>query len=117
MISDSEWVSIRTMVESMLGKRGEYFTTGTVLKRDVPNKLVWLAEFGDQPVPLVGFDYKVKYYDTDELGVVNVKNALAEMQVPTIGEVVIVAREFGVNRLPRCLGVLKGQNWIDLTES
>ena len=117
MITESEWVSIRTLIESLVGKKGEYFTTGEVLKRDEDNMLVWTAEFGDQPIPLVGFDYKLKYYDTDSTGVVRVRTGQAEIQVPQVGEVVIIAREFGANRLPRCLGILKGQNWIDLTES
>lgn len=124
-ITDGEWVSIRTMIESIAGKKGEYFVTGDVIKRDVDNKLVWLAEFGDQPIPIVAFDYKVKYYDStitvDFAGQttgtqVTPKTVIAEVQVPQVGDTVIVARELGVNRLPRCLGVLKGKNWIDLTE-
>lgn len=115
-ISDGEWVSIRALVESLVGKKGEYLVTGEVIKRNTDDKTVFLAEFGDQPIPVVAFDYRVKYYDTDETGTVNVRNVIAEVQVPQIGDTVIVARELGVNRLPRCLGVLKGKNWIDLTE-
>lgn len=124
-ITDGEWISIRTMIESIAGKKGEYFVTGDVIKRDVDNKLVWLAEFGDQPIPIVAFDYKVKYYDStvtvDFAGQttgtqVTPKTVIAEVQVPQVGDTVIVAKELGVNRLPRCLGVLKGKNWIDLTE-
>lgn len=115
-ITEGEWVSIRTMIESLANKKGEYFTTGKVLKRDEGNKLVWTAEFGDQPIPLVAFDYCVNYYDTDNTGIVSKKTATIEVQVPKIGEIVIIAKELGVNRLPRCLGVLKGRNWIDLTE-
>lgn len=124
-ISDGEWVSIRSMIESIVGKKGEYFTTGAVIKRDDDNKLVWLAEFGDQPIPLVAFDYKVKYYGSDTAvdfvtqtatSTVKPNFTTAEVVTPQVGEVVIVAREFGVNRLPRCLGVLKGKNWIDSTE-
>lgn len=128
-ISDGEWKSIRTLVDSLVSKKGEYFVTGDVIKRDEDNKLVWIAEFGDQPIPLVAFDYRIKYYDADTLTAVDFagstvtakttttrKYATSEVLVPEIGDTVIVARELGVNRIPRCLGILKGKNWIDTTE-
>jgi len=119
-ISEGEWASIRNLVVSLTNKvagpqRG-YFVTGKVIKRDPDNRLVWLKEFGDQAIPVVGFDYNVKYYDTDNTGTVNVKKVIAEAKTPDIGESVLVAREMGEQSLPRCLGVFQGTNWI-ITET
>lgn len=128
MISEREWVSVRAMVESVIksvmGTRMDYFVTGQVIDRDEKNKLVWLAEFGDQPVPVVAYNYNAFYYDESprltKYGTVGTnadyktykKKLLIEIEVPKVGETVLVAREWGTRRLPRCLGVLQGQNWI-----
>lgn len=114
-ISEGEWASIRAMVNKLTtqvaGRRG-YFVTGKVIKRDDYNSLVWLAELGDQPIPVVGFDYNVKYYDTNNTGVVNVKNVIASPKVPDIGEYVVVMLEMGAQSLPRCVGVVQGRDWV-----
>lgn len=36
----------------------------------------------------------------------------ATVRMPKVGQMVLVAREMGTNRLPRCLGVIQGRNWI-----
>jgi hypothetical protein len=113
-ISEGEWASIQALVERSAAKKGEYFTTGQVIKRNPDKKIVWLAEFGDQAIPLVAFDYEVKYYDTDETGSVVAKRAKISVDTPEIGETVVVAREMGSRRLPRCLGVIKGIDWFEL---
>jgi hypothetical protein len=116
MIDEREWAVIRRMVESVSGKisgrRQDFFITGTVVKSDLQNNLIWIKEFGDQPIPVVGFDYDVTYYDTDNTGVVRKKTARVKVHVPRRGETVLVARELGIQRLPRCLGVIQGQGWI-----
>jgi hypothetical protein len=116
MISEPEWNSIRTFVERICsdisGRREQYFATGKVSKRDVENKLIWVKGFSDDPIPVVGFEYEVKYYDTDADGNVNVKKARVSPVVPHIGQTVFVAYEMGVSRLPRCLGVVQGTNWV-----
>lgn len=100
----------------MLGKKGEYFITGTVIKRDEATKVVWLAEFGDQAIPLVALDYEVKFYDTDQTGKVIQKFAKVRPLVPQVGQTVVVARELGSRRLPRLIGVLEGTGWISTEE-
>jgi hypothetical protein len=119
-ISEPEWASIRKMVETIAGqysgRRDAHFSLGEVIKRDEDRKLVWLAEFGDQAIPLVYFDQEVKYYDENHLGVVKVRKAPILMKVPQIGDTVLVAKEFGTRRLPRCLGVLQGFGFIDQGE-
>lgn len=116
MLSSEDFKSIRALIESMLGKRGEYFITGKVIKRDAVKKLIWLAEFGDQPIPLVAVDYEVKYYDTDNLGKVAIKKAVVSPLVPKEGQTVLVARELGTRRLPRLIGVIQGTGWISTEE-
>lgn len=111
-ISEGEWASIYALVERATGNPAQFFTTGKVVRRDAAKKLVWLAEFGPQAIPVVGFDYEVRYYDTNELGVVNAKLAKITVIVPKVGETVLVARELGAQRLPRCLGKIQGTGWI-----
>jgi hypothetical protein len=116
MISEQEWNSVRTFCErisaQVSGRRSEFFETGTVAKRDEVNKLIWLKGFSNDPIPVVAFDYEVKYYDTDKNGHVHVRKAKVTPVVPKVGQTVLVAYEMGVSRLPRCLGVVQGKNWI-----
>ena len=126
-ISDGEWEGIKRMIEKVateLAGNRNFFTTGRVIKRDEQNMLVWMEEFGDQPIPIVAFDYDVKYYDETPDGTtavaaggaspfnVETRTVKAKIVVPKIGDTVLVASELGSKRLPRCLGVLKGKNWI-----
>jgi len=116
MISEREWAVLHGVVEKVVakvaGRRQDYFTTGTVIKSDTKRKLVWLKEFGDQAVPIVAFNYDVTYYDTDSTGVVHKKKARATVRVPKRGEKVVVASEWGIRRLPRCIGVIQGKGWM-----
>ena len=128
MISEPEWESIANLFNKLMRKKGEYFVTGTVIKRDEVKKLVWLREFGDQAIPIVAFDYEVMYYDETPQGQVTTavgaaadyktkaKKAKVKVLVPKIGQTVVVAREFGTRRLPRCLGVIQGTGWIAPSE-
>lgn len=117
MITEPEWNSIRVAIERVImelsGRREDFFVTGTVFKRDVNKKLIWLKEFGDQPIPVVGYDYDVKYFVWDSgLNKTVAKDARVKIIVPKPGQTVLVAREMGIDRLPRCLGVIQGVGWI-----
>lgn len=116
MIAESDFASIRTMVEkivnSVAGNRQSYFTTGTVIRRDEVKKLVWLREYGSQAIPIVGFDHEATYYDTDAGGVTRKKKAKVTVCVPKVGEKVVVANEWGLKRMPRCIGVIQGRGWM-----
>jgi len=112
----------------MIGQRGEPFVVGEVTRNDKVKKLVWIAEIGDQPIPLIGFDYQVKYYVKQPttnavagtaFGALHITTAIiprktreytneVEILVPKIGELVLVAKHLGSDRLPKCLGVVKG---------
>jgi hypothetical protein len=114
-LTEPEWQSIGNFVERIVrrvaGTKADYFVTGKVLKVDKPNKCIYMSEFGDQPIPVVGFDYEIDYYDTTATGVVK-KTAPVKLIMPSVGDSVLVARELGVPRMPRCLGVIQGTNWI-----
>lgn len=113
MISEPEWASIRTLVTRIVGGMvpRRHFITGKVIKNDTNNKLVWIKELGAQPIPVVGFEYDVKSYDTDSSGNVNVRHFTATPKTPKRGQMVLVALELGEG-IPRCLGVVQGKNWI-----
>lgn len=103
---------IEDVVPQIVGTRRDYFVTGRVMKVDKTKKLVWLREFGSQAVPIIGFDYDVTYYDTDNNGITRRRVTKATVRMPRIGQTVLVAREMGISRLPRCLGILMGRGWI-----
>ena len=128
MITEREWTSISAMVEKIIknqiGLKSSFFVTGKVIKVDAVNKCVFLKDFGDQPIPLVYFDYQLKYYDETPNGTTAVsagstqpyktrtRTVKAEVVMPTVGQTVLVAREMGTARLPRCLGVIQGKKWL-----
>jgi microcystin-dependent protein len=65
MLTENDFASIKTMIDSAVGEIGLTFITGEVIKRDELRKLVWIKELGDQPIPLVGLKGAVRVYDTD----------------------------------------------------
>jgi hypothetical protein len=128
VITEGEWRSIAVLIERIIkdqvGLKSSAFTSGKVIKVDKTNKCVFLKEFGDQPIPLVFFDYQVKYYDETPSGTTAVssgsaqpfktrtKTVKAEVTMPTVGQTVLVVREMGAQRLPRCIGVIQGKKWL-----
>jgi hypothetical protein len=96
----------------VLGRRDEFFNTCVVSKADEENRLIWLKGFSNDPIPIVAFEYEVKYFDTDRHGKIITRTAKVMPLVPKVGQTVLVAYELGVSRLPRCLGVILGKNWI-----
>jgi hypothetical protein len=123
-IEEPEWESIRQfcvkIVEQTAGRAGDHFFTDKVIKNDTKKNLVWVKELGDTPIPLFSFDYQVKYYDESPRGTglsfgaykVYAKFAKVKVICPKVGEVVLIAREMGMNRLPRCLGVLRSTGFV-----
>jgi len=118
-ISDGEWESIRRLVDRLGSKRGEQIITGQVVKSDKNKDLVWLKEFGTQPIPMVAQEFEVWYYDTQYQLVGGVlksttvkKQCKVALKIPVPGNTVVVLREWGTSRLPRCLGRLWGSGWM-----
>lgn len=122
-VEEAEWTSIFNLVEReverIIGRRRDYFLLTVVDKRDEIRNLIWVEEFGPTPVPCFMFDYEVIYYDTKAGGgppfntnTVNKKFAKVRPLCPLIGDTVLIAREMGADRLPRCLGVLRSFDFI-----
>jgi hypothetical protein len=129
-LNAEDFSSIRTFIERVVGeftgRRDEFHLTSRVMKNDKLKKLVWVAELGDQPIPIVGFDYTVKYYSVEPTGSsespgISVslgdfrtlkKTAKAEVVVPAVGEIVFIVLERGSKKLPRCLGKIQGRDWM-----
>lgn len=120
MISEQEWNSIREaamkIAAEVAGRRVEWLKTGIVVKRDEDDRLIWIKDMADIAIPIVAHDYDLRYYDTDENGAAIVRHARAKIVVPKIGQSVLIAFELGSSRLPRCLGVIQGTNWIEEEE-
>ena len=123
MITSGEWASIAELVErvamQVAGKSGAHFFVATVIKNDTGKNLVWVRELHDIPIPLFAFDYIVKYYDESPRGTglsfggykTYTKFATAKVKCPLVGDVVLICREMGTDRLPRCLGVLQSNDF------
>lgn len=80
-------------------------TYGKVTKRDEKRKLIWLADYGDQPIPVCGLEYEASFYDDDGTTVTK-KTVKATPIIPKVGDLVVVLRQFGDRRLPKCVGVV-----------
>lgn len=121
-LDHNDWREIQSLVSRLVAQQGEYFVQGKVVKNDPKRKLVWLKEFGDQPIPCVSFDYQVKYYVNTSSGFVGGDQITprktrpytpdVEILVPKVGDIVLVARHLGSRRLPKCLGVIKSSNYV-----
>lgn len=117
------WRQVDNLINDRIKQsHGPFFSQGVVTRSDPTKNLVWLDEFGDQPIPLFTFDYDVKYYDTQPTGNVTsgqpvktqlvVKKAVLTPKCPVVGDIVLVARQHGSRRLPKCLGVLRSRDFI-----
>jgi hypothetical protein len=123
-LNSEDFASIANHVElevgRLIGRRRDPFFSAIVTKRDTKNNLIWCArEMGDQPIPLVGFDYEITYFDESPRGTggggsfkTYKKTAKAKLMVPKVGEVVLIVREMGYDGHPRCVGVIQSRNFI-----
>jgi hypothetical protein len=98
-INDADINRIQMMIDTAL--RPSEIVYGKVVKRDESRKLVWLSEFGDQPIPLVGFNGTAKVYIQGVVKLLKIKH-----EVPKVGQTVVVLRQLGSRRLPKCVGVV-----------
>ncbi len=114
MIDRTEWESIGKMIERVMRKTGGYVSQGKVIDRDANRKVIFLEGFGSQPIPIFGFNYRLKYYDTQSDGSVKVRYLDIEPTLPEIGETVLIIKQQGTRRLPRCVGVLQSTGFVNL---
>lgn len=116
-LSHSDWTEIQNTIRRMASEVGEPFVQGKVIKVDPKNKTVFLAEFGDTPIPLVAHHYQITYNSRDSAGrTVRVKTnpytTDVDVLVPRVGEIVLVAQHLGSRALPKCLGVIQSTNYV-----
>jgi hypothetical protein len=115
MLDEADWESIYRAINSAVTPSEIVY--GRVIKRDTKRLLIWIKEFGDQPIPLVGFNGIVSHFDTipegnivDEGLDVDMKTVKKtqwiEHEVPRIGQTAVVLRQFGRRRLPKCIGII-----------
>lgn len=108
-LTDADWNAIYQAIDRAIPP--SEVTYGKVVKRDENKKLIWLAEFGDQPIPLVGMNGQVTIYDETPQGV-RKKTVKIQHEVPKVGELVVVLRQMGVRRLPKCVGVVLSKGFV-----
>lgn len=114
-LDKEDWESIYQAIEA--AKQPSEVTYGIVIKRDVKHRLIWVSEFGEQPIPIVGFQASVTVYDVEpnnhitDMGLdveetVTARHFQIDHVVPEIGDTVVIVRQFGGRRLPKCLGTV-----------
>jgi hypothetical protein len=103
MLTDADQNTIYAMIERAIP--ADTIVYGKVISRDERKGLIKLKEFGDQWIPLVGFRGTAKIHDDNGTNV-KVKTVKITPEVPKIGETVVVLRQFGTRRLPKCVGVI-----------
>lgn len=116
--TDSDWNAIQEFVNRLLSRSGDAFVQGKVVRSDSARKVVWLKEFGDVPIPLVAFDYQVRFRYKETTGTTTVAKTDpysddVEILTPRVGDIVLVAQQFGTRRLPKCLGVIKSKRYVE----
>lgn len=108
-LQQADWESIYNAIRTTIP--AHEVTYGKVVKRDARKKLVWLSEYGDQPIPIVAFNQTVTIHDETPTGI-KVKTVKIDVEVPKVGELVVVLRQMGERRLPKCIGVVQGKGFV-----
>lgn len=124
-LTRGDWAMIDRRINELAASAPQ-FAQGVVIKADPTKNLIWLAEFGDQPIPIYTFDYDIKYYDTQPVGNVTSgspvpinlvrKQAVVTPKCPKVGDTVLIAKQYGSRSLPKCLGVLRSRDFEAITE-
>lgn len=114
-LDHEDWRQIYKAIDKALPE--SIVVQGKVIKADPLKNVIWLNEFGDQPIPLFSFDYDVEYFDTEPTGNVTSgspvttqlqkKKARVKAVCPKVGDTVLVLKQYGSRRLPKCVGVLR----------
>jgi hypothetical protein len=97
MIQQEEWASIRALVDDAFRKRGSEITQGTVIKRDEQRRVVWVKEFGDDPIPVVGHGTEAYVMQGGTRKTITIPPA-----IPDVGETIIIGM---VGGFPKCLAI------------
>ena len=116
-LTDGDWKRIQNAIAGFSRTQpSDFFVQGEVVKVDSIRKVIFMAEFGDQPIPIFAFNYDVKTLDTQKNGRTKVRMSIAHPRLPKKGAIVLVAKHMGTRRLPKCLGVLRSKNFVEVGE-
>lgn len=129
-LTSQDWQAIFEAIQTGAFHPSE-FKRDVVTKRDPLNRLIWTQDMGIQPIPIYSFNYIVTYFDEEPAGyswpvvgddtigqeaiverITEKKFARVEVEVPLVGETVLLALHYGSLRLPKCLGVLRSKGFI-----
>src|SRR4029077_15647246 len=62
-INYKDWNSISDKARSLIAQKGEAFSQGVVVRRDLRRKLVWVEGYGAEPIPMMDFNIDIYVYD------------------------------------------------------
>lgn len=111
-LTHEDWRNIDQRVSNLIkGSHGPYVSQDVVIKNDTLKNVIWVKQFGDYPIPMFTFDYNVKYYDTQSGGLI-AKQAVVTPICPNVGDTVLILRQNGSRKLPKCVGVLRSTDFI-----
>jgi hypothetical protein len=111
-LTADDWGQIYKVLQSEIQRNKSGMIQSVVTKRDTDNKLIWVKELGDQPIPLIAFDHDVKYYIVDASNNTVPRHGTGKVKVPEIGEAVLILLHMGTRRLPKALGVIRSTNFV-----
>ena len=122
-LNSEDFASIGNLIElevgRLMGRKRDTFFMAEVTKRDTEDNLIWVKELGDQPIPLIAFEYEITYYDESPRGTSGggsfhtfKKTAISKVQVPQKGEMVLILLEMSYGGRPRCFGVVQSRNFV-----
>jgi hypothetical protein len=82
-ITHGDWNQIQGKAKALIAQKGEPFSVGRVLRRDVARKLVWVSGFGSTPIPMMSFNGDINVYDEwREFQIINVRITANQTYIP-----------------------------------
>lgn len=110
MLDKSDWASIYAWYAKNRAKTE--FMSSVVIKSDEINRVVYVSELFDIPIPIFGHFYDIEYFDTQPDGTTVKKIATVKPKVPQIGDIILISLQNGDLQLPKCLGILSSDNYL-----
>lgn len=111
-LAPSIWNALFDQIERSKTAREIYFAK--VTKADKTRKLIWVQDFGDLPIPLIGHNFSFSHYDTQANGTLKKREDktqtnptyLVEVVTPKVGQMAVILDPWGAKRYPVCIGVI-----------
>lgn len=120
-LSGDIWNAIADMVRRSTAPREIVYSN--IKKVDKKNKVIFVEDYSETPIPLTSFAYTFAYFDTLSTGVVQKRYDptsgsdpayLVTPVMPRVGQRAIILDPRGNGRFPVCIGVIvseKGSYW------